>query len=608
MPHLNESDIKGRITALESFWQPRNEKVINEREFLHLPQPKRVKKGFTSVVMNDPRTLFDTSVAMMSLLPPRFKIPTLTTEEKDQPSQNKAERFSAGVYHEVDEATFDAGGDGWIRELAYYILGGLYAVFPWIDTEEDGDTPIFRWDIYDPITTYPMWSGGKLTEFARVYYTNTEAARNMADSLGFKKPDNLGGRTEADNVRISSYWWKEKEKVFNTLFIADTMAKKITHEEQFTDGIPILTGVVGGFPSRSAGANDRQWMSRMFRSIIENNRGMYEQKNRWISLMMQIVQDVAYKTIVEFTRTGQAKTKPGDFGSGALLHRQVGEPITTLDHAATPVEVNSILTLINSSIARGGIPDAALGTIPFETSGFALAQLISAVKYKLSPYAQVLDKVIARCALQTMKLYREGEYKPIQLTFMDAKGNNFLEDFDPDKDIPDAKFMEVDVPFSLPLDKIQSIAAARQAMTPPQILSRETIWEDFDMGVDDKDLEYERILNDQMMEDPVMQLIGRIERLNDTADKWDNLNKPDRAIAIRGYASKLEQQLETVISQTERQTQEPKPKAPAGGGGVSPERVEGTSRAQTRAALGARPPGVVRRPLAPGEERPTGGA
>ena len=590
-----------RITELQNFWKARDDKVLDEREFLNLPQPKVPKKGFVSIVSNEARTFFNTSVALISMFPPKFKLPGMVSTESEKAQKNKLERFAAGVYHEVDSGQMDLGKDAWIRELAWYVCGGLFAVFPHIDDEGD-DNPGFRWDIYDPITCYPLWANNRLVELARVYYTNSDAALRMAEDNGWVVPKISSNLYDSDNVKIASYFFIEKdEEVYHTVFINDEVSKDLTREEQFKGKIPVIIGSVAGSPARSLGTSDKDWVKASFRSVIEDNRGMYEQKNRLMSLMMQIVQDTAYRTIIDVTRTGTGKLKPEDMGSGAIIHRQVGEPIDTLLHAVTPIEVNNLLGLINRDIQKGAIPDSSYGSIPFEVSGYALSQLMAAVKYKLNPYRTAMNRVISRCALQTIDLYREGGYKPINLTVYDQKGRYYFESFDPEVDLPHARFIDVDVPFALALDKVQTMAAARQAMVPPQILSRETLWEDWDLGVDDKDLEFERILNDQMMELPLMKLIHTVEKMHESADRYAAEGKTKLAEGIRKYAMQFEKQIEATIAGGQPAA-EAKPAAELPpGGAISPEQL-GMSRAAERVALGGTPPGLVRRPQTP-EER-----
>ena len=87
MPDL---DIEGETTQLEEYWDLRNQQMEMDRVILRLtkPEPTTDKIDWVS---NEPKVFYDTSCALISSYPPRFRLPlsiNYTPEEKQK--MNKA--------------------------------------------------------------------------------------------------------------------------------------------------------------------------------------------------------------------------------------------------------------------------------------------------------------------------------------------------------------------------------------------------------------------------------------------------------------------------------------------------------------------------------------
>jgi hypothetical protein len=538
--------------------------------------------------------LWDTSISLLSGNEPKFRIPISVQDAEQKAKMNKAERFLTGVLREQNTRQLRLGREQWIRELAWYIVSGWYSVFVWIDTDKD-DNPVFRWDLYDPVTVYPRWDDSKLVELARIFPMTMLSAYRMIEANGWNMPARWASATETDltaSVKVENYWYLQGDEVYNCVMVDDELAKDITLEEDF-DEIPIIVGSVAGFPSRAIHESDIDWVTNMHESIITANRGMYEQMNRWASDLMQLVEEAAKPTKIERTRSGQPKIKPEDLGAGAKLTQQIGEELINVANVAMPVDVNTILNLLDQRIQRGGLPHAIYGNLPFELSGFALSQLMSGLKYKLNPYMYALTRVLSDCALRTMKLYRKGGYKKIELVVTGKKGETFMEEFNPKDDMPDTRYVEITMPYAVAVDKNQLIVAGKQAISQPQVMSRETFWENMpELEIDDKDLEMQRIVEDQINDSAEMKMIFAIEKLRGTARRWQR-EAPQVAQKINAYADTLEGRLNGMImpQQVRQPEVDIRPSAGLAGGVMPPERF-GESRAEASMNEGEIPPGV----------------
>lgn len=586
--------IKERAEELGKFWSPRDEKIKAEREVLKLIPP-RVPQGFVSVRHNEPRVLYDTCVSLISGREPRFRLPPFGQAEEEKTKMNKAERFLGGTLKENNKSQERKGHDLWLRELAWFICGGWYAVFPWIDEDKEGN-PIFRWDIYDPITVYPHWNQDGLDEVARIYWLDRGSAYLMAASLGWEVPKKDFNKEQLNqSVQVVNYFELDEGEVYNTVLIDEKVSKKTTLEKAFKGAIPLLTGGVGGSPARSLGKSDNEWVSRVGESVIFANMGMFEQLDKWLTMYMQATQDAIYPMIIDYTKGGVPKLKPQELGSGKIKAREVGETLEAFKHVSAPIDTAQILNIIGQGIQRGGLPYVIYGNLPFELSGFALSQLMASLRHKLNPYTNALRWVVGECAIQTLHQYKTGGFKPVRLSIDAGRGQRYVEEFSPDE-IPETMFVEVDIPLAVPLDRNQLVNAAKMAIQPPQILSRETMWDEW-FEIDDMEIEYERILKDQMSEMPVMKLIYTVEHIREQANKAYGEGKKDIAEKLKGYADKLEQSLVAVASGGQ-----PGEEQPGLAGGAIPPEALGRSRAGERYAAGGSPPGLKRRPQTP-EER-----
>jgi hypothetical protein len=589
--------ILGHVARLaDNFWKARNTQMEEDRSLYYLEEPPK-RAGFEQVVLNEPKVLWDTATALLSSQFPRLRLPIsidFTPEQKEK--MNKAERLLIGIFRELDERQLRRGQHSWLREIAFWACSGWIAGFPLV-TERNGVVE-FSCDLYDPMTVYPEWGSSGLVRLVRKYDTTVAHARTMIEENNWRLA--LRG-DDGDTVTVINFWELVREGKdyvpYNCVIIHDEFAKPPTRED--FPHIPIIVIPVGGAPIRAYG-KDTRWTKRVGESIIATNRGMYAQLNRWVSLMMQIVAETAYPPIIDYTETGRTTLKKQDMGSGVIIPKRINEKLEAFKMAATPVEVNTLMSLLGAHAQRGGLPYMTYGGVPFELSGFAISQLLAAIRYKVGPYITAMESAISMISREFLRQYKAGGFSKIKLTTLNPdkpqKGQFYMEEFKP-SDVPDVTYVEVTVPITTPTDRVQQLLMARQALAPPQLLSRETLWEDF-LDVQDSDLEYQRIIGDQVNELPIMKMIAVLEELKQRVIDARNEGNIPVAEALNRYIMMIEMQLGM------RQGIPTTPGAP----GVPPEMsppemgVMGPSPDVLRAGQGMGPPGLRRRPQTP-EER-----
>ena len=576
-------DVVEEAQELKQYWQERDVRILQDREVLNLTKPI-VKEGKIDWVLNDPKTLYETAVALLSSYSPRFRLPltiNYTTEQKEKIS--KAERFLLGILRYLDNKQYARGQSYWLRELAYWICSGWYAVFV-IVTEKDGKVD-FRADLFDPITVYPEWDADGLIKLVRTYETDGRTAKAMAESW------KVDISVDSATVKVINYWRKKNDTVYNAIYVGDEVVKPL-REEPF-ERIPIFVGAIGN-PDRVS----PDWFVRAGENIIAANKDLYAYRNVLLSLMTQIVADTAYPNIITGSTTGEPVVKAEDVrGYGTVIPKRLEETIELLKHAATPPEVATIISFLGQAMQKGGLPDIVYGGAPFELSGFAISQLMASIRYKISPYLNTMQNVISEVATEFLNQYKKAKYPKVSLSTTNpkeiSKGLFFVEEFSP-KDVPDSLYVDVIIPLVSPLDKTQQIMFARQAMQPPQLLSRETIWDDV-LDVQDAEQEYTRIIQDQTLEMPIVKQIAMIEHLRAIMENYRRIGKVAEADALKRYIMGLEMQLGM------RQGIPIKPSE----AGVPPQTMPPEAGASSpdvlRSILGMSPPGIARRPMTPQE-------
>ena len=582
-------DVEAEASQLEKYWNTRNQQLLADRAVLALTKPA-AKKNITRWVMNDPKVMFDTTVALLSTYPPRFRLPlsrNFNSEERERMA--KVERFLTGLLHLLEGRYFATGRVSFLRELAYWVCGGWYAAFFRVHKPREGVVE-FIGELFDPITVYPEWDHEGLRRLARVYEVDGHLALAMAENWGVNaRIDDPQGK-----YKIINFWKRispldRQPEVYNIINVGGTNVKEITLEEGL-DHIPILVGAIGQ-PEKTSD----DWQRRVGESVIAADRDMYEYKNEMVSLAIELVKEQTRPDLISKSHSGRPVVKKEDIkGKGTIIPVRLEESLAPLRNVEIPAELHNLLSIVEGGIQRGGLPYIVYGGLPFELSGFAISQLMAAIKYKAGPYANAMESFLESMASEFLLQYGSGSFPPVELSTTDArsmrKGLFFVEGFKK-SDMPKTSYVEATIPLTSAMDRIQQMAFARQALQPPQILSRETLWDEI-FDVQDPDGELDRIMKDQTLELPGVKQVAAVEKVRQMAADARTAGDSVRAKSLTTYADFMETQLR---AQTQARSPEKTP-------GMKPEEMPPEMGAESpdmaRAALGLRPPGVApRKPL-----------
>ena len=581
--------IEKDTTTLETYWRLRNERMMLDRDIINLVKPE-AKTDQIRWISNEPKVFFDTAQSLISLFPPRFRLPMSINFEADEKERmNKAERLCIGIHRTLDARQADMGGTYWLRDLAYWVLLGWYAVFAWVMKE--GKDVKFIGDIWDPLTVYPQWDNRGLVKCIRTYSVDKLTALSMASDFQaqglefeFYEPDD-----SKDKPKVINYWRKRivknKPIIENAILIAGQIIKPLTIQTRL-EHIPIHVGAIGSPDKISA-----LWEERRGESIIASDRDMYEYDNTIFSLRAEIMASQAYPNLLSQTRTGEPAIKSEQMkGYGEVIPLKLEDKLALLRTAITPEDAHILEQYIKMQIHKGSIPPAVYGSIPIELSGYAISQLLAAVRYKLGPYLNALQSITSRVYSDFLFQYKNGNFPKLTLSTENPqalkRGMTYIEEYDT-SDIPEHTYVEVTIPITSQFDKTQAILNAVQAKQAG-LMSRETLWEE-ELNIQDTEQERERIRQDQVDEDAFVLEIEIIEGLWAKVEKYKADNKPVLAEALKQYIFLKEQNLGIRKSIPVR----------PGAQGIRPEYAPPETRRspdQLRTMLGKGPPGLQRRP------------
>ncbi len=594
---MSEIDLDAEVKYLKDYWRDRNTQLQADRDQINLTKPVAVANK-VQWVSNEPKVFYDTATALVSSYPPRFRLPLTINYDADEKERiSKAERLVLGIWRSLDNRQYARGQSYWLREFAYWVLSGWYAVFNAV-VEREGQVEFIA-DCWDAMSVYPEWSSDKLTKCLRTFEVDSITAKAMIYDFVKKGLKGEFYTPVNDRIEVVNFWLQDGKDVYNTIKIGDQTIKKLNKED--FDHIPIHIGAIGN-PERGS----IEWKKRLGENIIASNRDMYEYSNVILSLMVTIMAETAYPNLVTWTRVGDPAVKAEDVkGFGSVVPLRLEEKIELLKHATTPQEALQSLQYILKQEQKGSIPDVTYGTVISDQSGFAISQLMAAIKYKISPYLNTMQHVISNVMSDFLLQYKKGDFKKIKLSTTNPqemkKGLFFVEEFNK-QDVPDSCFVEVTIPITSALDKTQQILFSRQALQPPQLLSRETLWDEI-LGVQDSEQEYARILQDETLQMLIVKEIMMIEQLRKREQTMRTNGQIREAEALKRYIMAVEMQLGMrkgipITPGQEGVSPSGMPPEMGATGGSSPDLV--------RSALGVGSPGLSRRPQTPEERQNKG--
>ncbi len=581
--------VGAQIVALTGYWGKRNLAFTRFDDLLAQVDANKVM-GLESIVTNKAKTLFALSQFMTAASTPSRTVAIGDQGPNAERRSGKAERALISWWKAVDEQQLLLGREAWQYEMAWWMcLYGWYATMYLTAVQDDG-SPEFISQAYDPTECYPDYGGPGLARFARRYSVNAAEALRKAEKYSGSAARLLATTPAIQPVTLVDWWQWEGGVVVNGLLCEGFGAGGwgAIKPLQVVTGlkrIPVLCGPVGGTPSRDA---KKTWMDSPGSVLAENER-VYEDFNKWLSHFSQLVKEHTRAPIIlKKMHLEDEDVAPSDIRSErAIIETDDPEAAATrLDVGESPIDVIRLLQYVAIDEQRGGMPDAAYGTLLTTLSGFGISQLLQAGERRVGAQVRKLAAIDALISAQWLHDFKNNEFAPVSISGF-VGGNpraSFIENFAAG-DVPETFQVSTSIPLRLSNDMMSRIAIARQAVGGQAALLDTFTALDEIIQIQDPALVKDRIDRDAARE--LTKVLNVSMELRVLAEDTRQSGKPgadQAAKLIEQYADMLvQQQMAQFQAKGAQPTGQPSPEV------QSPE-ARGVSPDQVRAMLQMGPP------------------
>lgn len=500
-------DMLTRAKNAQAFYKPRTKKIKQWYRFVRLVDELALEKtgNVETWVSASPRSYRTHSLHLLSAGKVRDRLPITIQSMSEREKMGDVERMIHSIWRERDAEQVLAGRPLWMREFCDFpFMTGWWAVY--YGTFKDGNDPYFRADILNPAITFPMFAENKLVGCYIFDTLQENEIRLLAKVKGWKLEDEKIKHRKT--VDILKGWERDGDTITYGVYVGDKAVINPEEKKEFRgEGIPIMTGPVGGFADRGTIPHDIEWIARMGESMLEPGRDVIQKRNRLRSFLQEIVKKIATTTVLDFTSGGKGALSPQDIGK--IAHLKVGEDAKLLVPDATALpEINVLLGEDSTEWQLATLPAVAYGTtMGLELSGYAYSQMLTAAYASLGELNTVKNKVrgmIDKKWLDDFKKKWPKNYKlKISGEEVGEHAGFFTKEIGP-ADIPDFTYVDVDSQLAMPSDFFQRINAARVAVPEGPLMDFVTMAEDL-MKFDDPELVLRRIGEDNMRNSVYMQ-------------------------------------------------------------------------------------------------------
>jgi len=520
------------IGRLKSLWAARNKRIDQMYEMRRLIDRKK-REGYESAVTNMPKVLIRLGRHLLSSSPVSHIIASDIDEARSE-KNSQCERALASIWRDIDDDRRATGRRSWRSDLAdYMLMTGFFSVVSTVRIV-DGQ-PEFVADIWNPYMTYPEWTDEGLAAVAHTYRLTEDGTRAKAKELEWKlpkdwSPKHKGNRKNPSWATIDLLWEQEGDKAVQSI-VVDGL---VVQERRGTgmSVIPVLIGGVngegvwGGYDGTSA-----NWDQYYGESFLEANYDTITSYNRWMTYQMQLTRDSTFRALLH---TGG---RPGsiveeDVKAGRIIDVLPNETIGPMGVLPIPPTVDIIRQELQSQVEQGGFTRAMLNTFGSPPpSGFALSQMQVAAYASLGDFHMAMQYLMSAIDTKWLREFREKGRKAVVLATRQAGVPGLRkEEFSPEV-IPEDVVVESSFKLAAPNDRMERLAAARQAHPEGDILDKITILEDV-MEVQDAQLVLKRLDDEMAKELPEMRTMRLVASLRRMEKKYTDLGDAELAQTI----------------------------------------------------------------------------
>ena len=346
-----------------------------------------------NLVTNDPRTLWNMAVF---LLQPRPLINTVTDVDGREllgdvrVASEVIEQFLNRQWRDINERHMGRGKSG----LYWEIVGALSAI-GWYAVPYGMYSDRLWVNYWEPTGVYPDWSDDVeigMVKIARIREITYDEAKRVAsmNSWEWKPSQKYSAVTE---YRL---WKKIGGSIHWGVSFNNDIVRPMAMIEGLTE-IPVVAGGVGALPDLIVPASRvRKDRPQRGASILDSNRSVYEDLNRSLSFMQQLIHDTANPKTYEQHARGDVDIIGGPeqfYKRGAHFKIRPDEDIGVIDLPTIPPEATQVILTLRNMIQRGGFSDATFGNIAGQVTALVISQSAEAAQQIITPYHQAMEYI-----------------------------------------------------------------------------------------------------------------------------------------------------------------------------------------------------------------------
>ena len=518
------------VQYLKDIWTPRANEIEDMYSLRRL-KDDREREGYESVVSNRPRVLIRLGVHLLSGSPMIHSL--AVADDSNAEKAGACERALSALWGELDRTRVSLGKRPWRVEVSdNFLMTGFYAVVVMVKRLPDG-TPQFIAEPWNPGMTYPEWDADGLARVAYSYQLPVAAAYSRGKALGWTLPENLerqGILKGRKAVTVDLLWERQDDRAVQSVLVEGTVA--VERRDSGYATIPVLVGVAGG-EGIWGGYNgkDGAWAQYYAQSFLAPNKSLFDTYNRWLTYQMQAARDSSVGAILHTGGVGGSVTED-DIKSGRIVDLETNEGLSPMTRPVIPPQMETVRQELGGLLEEGGFTRAMLNTFGSPPpSGFALKQMLVSALSAVGEYHQAMNSLIGQIDTAWLAEFRDGKFrKPVTLSVRrTAVPGLKRENFTPEL-VPQDFTVEATSRLAAPDDRMERLAAARQAMPQGNILDRATILEEI-IEVQDRTLIERRLDRQDAAETPEAKAVRMVKALRHIEKDLKEGLEPDPELA-----------------------------------------------------------------------------
>ena len=386
----------------------------------------RIPPNSATFTSNEPRTLADTVISILSESRISVRSPTIDQPEPVRDAGRAAEQLFNGIITKAEEDRSLLVETSLKQQIAFYMcIRGFVAGLHTFSKTPNGET-VFHTEIWDPLNVY--WgvasdSGGEGPGTHRLdwicHYQDLDAWRidarfgNGAGSIsGTLTPDYE--HEGKPMFRVYDFYDRE----YNTVVADDMVVKRQKH---FGQGyVPATVIPVGPAPFIVDAQSATGYPEDFGSSIFAHNRDLYPKVNAILSSKYERTLRMVNPATVQRSTTGRFTlpaniSNPYDRGNRYRLSTMNEEDIQPLRQPDLPRDALELEASLQVQIQKGGVPNIVHGQSATPSSGYNTSLLISSQRHILQPRLDAMRQFYMGLERFTRRQFSTGFFEPMRL-------------------------------------------------------------------------------------------------------------------------------------------------------------------------------------------------